>query len=762
MNQAVIYSFHDFRLDTRQHKLFRGTSEIHLSQKEWLLLLAFLQKPEQIISKEELSEAAWEGRFVSDTTLYKQIQRLRKKLATEQEADHIIRTVHGIGFELVGSVDVSDVETSEKHKNTKTKKSTWLILAVPALALVIAYIFFWRSTPDDTVSVIPVAEAAPLKIAILPQLQPALTESEQMAIGGMYYLIHRFKSFYGLSTTRISSSDIRNKDMRSHAIEMRNSGEIEASLIFDLKEEDGVFSSTVQLKGLDDLNVEKQFSASSVKDLFDQVEKWSSQMLTIKAQTNDSSISSENRYAVENYIRAMSAQFSGDAALAIQFLELAVREDPEFWLAWYELAISERKQGNYEKGLSILTTMENAGVSPRLSLMVMNAKIITLWRLGEMEQALVAADKAITSSKAQQNHDLTAALLINKAIINIQLGHLETAEASVMEAIQIRETMDQTGGRLGSAYNTLAGVNQSMGKFETAIENSKKAIEYFRQAGDRRYVTNTQGRLATIYLIQGRYQQAKTLILENLATREQLQDVPGQISSLLKLQQVYRKEGNLSTAQDDLRKVEALLAQVNQRIQHNNFHRAHVHLAYITGDYETARSHLERVQPQTDSERMGTTLLGFDYHWHKRDISTIETELNALMDLPEANEQPLITLWKARLAAHKGQNKNATELFAQARTEAVASQQSADIELVFNSSLKHLLETDPKQGQQLFTEFEQFNPPHYPYYRHKAQILFALDQQFAAASLLQELKTRAAELWTVEDETLLLEYQKKL
>ncbi|WP_395375390.1 tetratricopeptide repeat protein [Marinicella sp. W31] len=763
MNKAVIYSFHDFRLDTRHHKLFRDTSEIHLSQKEWLLLLAFLQNPEQVISKQSLSEAAWEGRFVSDSSLYKQIQRLRKKLESEEKKESIIKTVHGIGFELVGSVEIIEPdETVQTTIATKPHKSRWWLYALPLFVLIGTYMVFWYSQPDDSISVIAEAEASPISIAILPELQPTLVESDQMAIGGMYYLIHRFKNLYGLSTTRISSSDIRNKDMRSHAIDMRSKGEIEASLVFDLKEEDGVFSSTVQLKGQNGLNAEKQFSASSVKDLFDQVEQWSSQMLTVKAQANGTSISSENRYAVENYIRAMSAQFSGDAALAIKFLELAVREDSKFWLAWYELAISERKQGNYEKGLSILTTLENTRVSSRLSLMVMNAKIITLWRLGRLEEALTTADTAISSSKNEKKYQLTASLLINKAIIHSQLDDLQAAEDAVLEAIEIRENMDQTGASMGAAYNTLAGINQRMGKLDIAVANSNKALEYFRKAGDKRYTTNTQGRLASIYLMQGQYARAKTLILENLATRVQLQDVPGQISSLLKLQDIYRNQGDLSKAQTELNTIETLITQINQRSQHNNFHRAHVRLAYITGDYENAKAHLQRIQPQTDAEQVGQTILAFDYHWYHKDIEVIETELDKLVTLPETSEHALITFWRARLASHKGQNKIAGDLLAQARAQAISSHRSVNIELTFNESLQHWLKTDPAKGQQLFTEFEQFNPSPYPYYRHKAQILFALDQQFAAASLMQELKTRAAELWTAEDETLLQNYQQGL
>ena len=763
MNKAVIYSFHDFRLDTRHHKLFRDTSEIHLSQKEWLLLLAFVQNPQQVISKQTLSEAAWEGRFVSDTTLYKQIQRLRKKLQSEQHQDSIIKTVHGIGFELIGDVKTSetDATVSSVAVDAKTKRRLWL-LALPVLALMGIYMAFWYSEPDDTISVIAEADAAPISIAILPELQPALVESDQMAIGGMYYLIHRFKSFYGLSTTRISSSDIRNKDMRSHAIEMRSKGEIQASLIFDLKEENGTFSSQVQLKDQNGLNSEKQFSASSIKDLFDQVEQWSSQMLKIQTQANDISISSENRYAVENYIRAMSAQFSGDAALAIKFLELAVREDAQFWLAWYELAISERKQGNYEKALSILTTLENSRVNSRLSLMVMNAKIITLWRLGRLEEAINTANTAISTSKNEKKYLLTASLLTNKAIISSQLGDLQGAEEAVLEAIEIRGNMDQTGASLGASYNTLAGIHQRMGKLDLAIANSNKAIEYFRKAGDKRYITNTQGRLASIYLIQGQYARAKTLILENLATRIQLQDVPGQISSLLKLQDVYRHQGDLSKAQAELNTIETLITQVNQRSQHNTFHRAHVKLAYIMGDYENAKAHLQRIQPQTDAEKLGQSILAFEYHWYHQDIQVIETELDKLAKLPETSEHPLITFWRARLAAYKGQNTIAAELLAQARAQAIASHRAVNIELTFNESLLYWLKIDPAKGQQLFAEFEPFNPPPYPYYKNKAQILFALNQQFAAASLMQELKTRAAELWTAADETLLQNYQQGL
>ena len=88
----------DLRLDLTTCELSCGSRAIRLSQRELNLMSLFLQRPEQIVSKEELIRQVWGG-YTEENSVEVYISFLRKKLA------HIgsrcaIRTLRTLGYRL--------------------------------------------------------------------------------------------------------------------------------------------------------------------------------------------------------------------------------------------------------------------------------------------------------------------------------------------------------------------------------------------------------------------------------------------------------------------------------------------------------------------------------------------------------------------------------------------------------------------------------------------------------------------------------------
>ena len=88
-----------FKFFPEQSKLVKSAEEIRLSKKECELLLIFAAKPNQIITREELTKKVWEdnGVFVG-RSLDTYISKLRKILKTDTSIS--IENVHGIGYKL--------------------------------------------------------------------------------------------------------------------------------------------------------------------------------------------------------------------------------------------------------------------------------------------------------------------------------------------------------------------------------------------------------------------------------------------------------------------------------------------------------------------------------------------------------------------------------------------------------------------------------------------------------------------------------------
>ena len=97
-NKGFVYEFGKFVLDPEGKTLFSEGKPIHLPAKEFETLLLLVENNRKALSKDEMMEAIWQGSFVEESNLAKQISRLRKILNTDGE--QFIETLpkHGYRF----------------------------------------------------------------------------------------------------------------------------------------------------------------------------------------------------------------------------------------------------------------------------------------------------------------------------------------------------------------------------------------------------------------------------------------------------------------------------------------------------------------------------------------------------------------------------------------------------------------------------------------------------------------------------------------
>jgi len=90
-------------LDVASHRLYAGDgSEVPLTGMEFDLLKAFLERPNQVLSRDQLLNVTrnreWEP---FDRSIDIRIARLRRKIETDPERPQSIRTVRGAGYMFV-------------------------------------------------------------------------------------------------------------------------------------------------------------------------------------------------------------------------------------------------------------------------------------------------------------------------------------------------------------------------------------------------------------------------------------------------------------------------------------------------------------------------------------------------------------------------------------------------------------------------------------------------------------------------------------
>lgn len=107
-----IHEFGPWRLDAAQHLLFHQGAHVPLQPKAFEILLALVERPGEVVSKEELMESVWPDTFVEEINLTKNISVLRKTLANGDGTQDYILTIPKRGYRFVAAVSVAQPEPS--------------------------------------------------------------------------------------------------------------------------------------------------------------------------------------------------------------------------------------------------------------------------------------------------------------------------------------------------------------------------------------------------------------------------------------------------------------------------------------------------------------------------------------------------------------------------------------------------------------------------------------------------------------------------
>lgn len=98
------WRFDDFVLDTARYELRRGDTVIRVEPQVFDVLTQLIAHHERFVSKEELFDSVWGGRFVGEAALTSRIKAARHALGDDGESQRYIRTVRGRGYQFVGTL----------------------------------------------------------------------------------------------------------------------------------------------------------------------------------------------------------------------------------------------------------------------------------------------------------------------------------------------------------------------------------------------------------------------------------------------------------------------------------------------------------------------------------------------------------------------------------------------------------------------------------------------------------------------------------
>jgi TolB-like protein len=100
----VRYFFEDYALDTERRELVRGPDIIPTPPQVFDLLTYLIRNRERVVSKDDLVDAIWNGRIISDVALTTRLNAARNAIGDSGEKQCLIKTLPRKGFRFVGAV----------------------------------------------------------------------------------------------------------------------------------------------------------------------------------------------------------------------------------------------------------------------------------------------------------------------------------------------------------------------------------------------------------------------------------------------------------------------------------------------------------------------------------------------------------------------------------------------------------------------------------------------------------------------------------
>ncbi|PLX76292.1 MAG: DNA-binding response regulator [Desulfuromonas sp.] len=89
------------RINRKTYECTRGAESFSLTARELKLLEAFFTRPNEVLSRNDLLNAAWGVDYFGTTrTLDQHVAQLRKKIEVDPSAPQFLLTVHGVGYKL--------------------------------------------------------------------------------------------------------------------------------------------------------------------------------------------------------------------------------------------------------------------------------------------------------------------------------------------------------------------------------------------------------------------------------------------------------------------------------------------------------------------------------------------------------------------------------------------------------------------------------------------------------------------------------------
>lgn len=513
--------FDDCVLDPDARELRRAGRLVEVEPRAFDLLCLLAQRPEHSFSKDEIAEALWPGRVISDTVISQAIRKARQACGDSADQQRVIKTLHGVGYRFNAETrhdnDHDDRSPLQSGRQGFSRPARYALWAVTGLLVV--GLLSWRPWQAPSPEL-----PQRITIAALPAVESGLVGDSLSA--GLEVLLSRMAT--ERSDIQLITSQRTERTLNGLGLDPR--GE-DAVLLEALRQTLGVDYLIRSVVARDETGYRLQAELTGpegrprliqpeVGDLADMVRGFAHELArelgaSFREQEGIPVFSADD-FVNEAYVRALNALLAGDNRAATALFASVLELDPELVYARYELGNAHWQLGEHEQAaehyqISLAAALELE--TPRLAGHASTMLGVLTWQGGSLDAAQAWYERALTYYEAASDDHAAASALGNLGNLADQRGDLEQAAALQLAAQDRFKAAGDLVGKSATLTN-LAVISRQRSRLHEAQRYQQQAVEMQHRLGVGSMLVRSWTYLAGIEFELGNWDEAIQLLVE--------------------------------------------------------------------------------------------------------------------------------------------------------------------------------------------------------------------------------------------------------
>ena len=487
--------------------------ELSLEPRSFALLAALIDRPGEVVEKQELFSLVWGDRIVGDAALTQAVSRIRREFTRCGGDAEWIRTVHGVGYAFDGPLQ-PDVPVPLPSESASTRRRFGGLFALVGVVAILALALWPRERSEAT-----------SRIAIAPFQSSTQADEDdyaELALPDLLGDVLVQRAQLGVVSANRVRRGLANLDWPDDASEaqtaqmVRELFGVDHVLFARLEQREEPLSIAWRMYGTEsDRPSAGKALGSGVGGLLSELgESLAEELDVAHAAGIPVRRIFSDEFVNEAFARGLQALLSGDLPAAERYFDSALESEPEGGWLHYERGNALKLQGRFDEAAPAFErALELAYASSDMNLagVTETGRGLLDWRESRPDAARQHFEQAREHFVAVGNRANLASALGNLGILADNRGELDDARSLYEQALSLYREQGERAGE-SAVYSNLAVIARKLGELDRAAELQRLALELQTRTGLRQMTVFSAVHLATIERLRGDWEESARLL----------------------------------------------------------------------------------------------------------------------------------------------------------------------------------------------------------------------------------------------------------